>query len=185
MKEKWDVRAYLQKFTHIFVKYQYVILAAAVGLCLLAWPSDRKKSEEPTSETLPAAELPDTAEMESRLTVLLSRVDGVGRVEVMLSLAGDVEYIYAEEYTHAEEETDEENGASSASVQESTKYTTVRLGTGDETPVLLTRRYPAYQGAAVVCDGADQAGVRLKIINAVSALTGLGSDSITVMKMKG
>ena len=44
---------------------------------------------------------------------------------------------------------------------------------------------PALErGAVVVCDGADSATVRLRIMQAVSALTGLGSDKISVIKMK-
>lgn len=39
------------------------------------------------------------------------------------------------------------------------------------------------QGAAVVCDGADDARVRLAIVEAVSAYTGLGSDRIKVLEM--
>lgn len=39
-------------------------------------------------------------------------------------------------------------------------------------------------GAVVVCDGAQLATVRLDVTNAVIAYTGLGSDKISVMKMK-
>ena len=39
-------------------------------------------------------------------------------------------------------------------------------------------------GAVVVCSGADDARVRLTVTNAVAGYTGLGSDKITVMKMK-
>lgn len=48
-----------------------------------------------------------------------------------------------------------------------------------EVRVLLSR-----EGAVIVCTGADDAGVQLKVTNAVSAYTGLGSDKIRVMKMK-
>ncbi len=51
-------------------------------------------------------------------------------------------------------------------------------GVGDAA-VLLSER-----GAVVVCAGAENAQVRLAVTNAVSAYTGLGSDKITVMKMK-
>ena len=44
--------------------------------------------------------------------------------------------------------------------------------------------YPVYQGAVVVCEGAERAAVRLAIVEAVSSLTGLGSDKISVIKMK-
>lgn len=39
-------------------------------------------------------------------------------------------------------------------------------------------------GAVVVCDGAELAEVRLDVTNAVISYTGLGSDKISVMKMK-
>ena len=40
------------------------------------------------------------------------------------------------------------------------------------------------QGAAVVCAGADDAGVRLEICQALHCYTGLGSDRIQVFKLK-
>ena len=51
-------------------------------------------------------------------------------------------------------------------------------------PVVTKTKSAPYLGAVVVCDGADSATVRLRIMQAVSALTGLGSDKISVIKMK-
>jgi len=48
-----------------------------------------------------------------------------------------------------------------------------------ETEVLLSAA-----GAVVVCEGAQDPAVRLNVTNAVAAYTGLGSDKISVMKMK-
>ena len=48
-----------------------------------------------------------------------------------------------------------------------------------EAEVLLSR-----EGAVVVCAGGDDAKVRLAVTRAVSAYTGLGSDRITVLKMR-
>ena len=42
----------------------------------------------------------------------------------------------------------------------------------------------SQSGAVVVCDGADAAAVRLYVTNAVMSYTGLGSDRISVIKMK-
>ena len=58
-------------------------------------------------------------------------------------------------------------------------------GNGKEVPVTVKTIYPTYQGALILCQGADSAAVRLNIVNAVSNLTGLGSDKISVIKMKG
>lgn len=38
-------------------------------------------------------------------------------------------------------------------------------------------------GVVIVCQGADNAGVRLDIIRAVSSYTGFASDKITILKM--
>ena len=47
----------------------------------------------------------------------------------------------------------------------------------------MTRQvYPTYRGALVVCQGGDRADVKLAVTEAVSALTGLSSDRVTVAK---
>ena len=56
---------------------------------------------------------------------------------------------------------------------------------GDDVPIVVKTKYPTYKGAVVVCEGADHPSVKLNIVQAVSSLTGLGSDKITVVKMKG
>ena len=40
------------------------------------------------------------------------------------------------------------------------------------------------KGAVVVCDGAEKAGVRLEILHAIRSYTGIGADTVTVLKMK-
>ena len=55
---------------------------------------------------------------------------------------------------------------------------------GDQVPIVIKVDQPIYKGALIVCEGADRAAVKLDIIRAVSGLTGLGSDKISVIKMK-
>ena len=74
--------------------------------------------------------------------------------------------------------------ASGSTTQETQTVFRQTSGSGKE-PVVQTTLAPQYQGALVVCDGADSASVRLAIIQAVSSLTGLGSNKIAVVKMKG
>ena len=44
---------------------------------------------------------------------------------------------------------------------------------------------PQFRGALVVCPGGGDAQIRLKLIEAVSALTGLGADRISVCQGGG
>ena len=48
--------------------------------------------------------------------------------------------------------------------------------------VVTQEMYPQYRGALVVCEGGGNDAVRLQVISAVSALTGLGSDRIAVVR---
>ena len=175
-------RAYLRTLTNILLKYRYVLLVAGVGLLLLLWPSGRQESQPAPQES--REETADVGEMEARLTAILARAAGVGRVEVMLSLESDMEYLYLDETSRSYEERAAGEGGTLTSGEERVEYMTVRGQDGGETPVLRKRLYPAYQGAVVICDGAEDAGTRLKIIRAVGALTGLSSERISVLKMK-
>ncbi len=79
---------------------------------------------------------------------------------------------------------------------EKTTYQTDTAATGAESTVILSgsdkSEYglvqqvegPEYLGAIILCQGADDASVRLAIRQAVSRLLGLGMDKISVVKMK-
>ena len=63
---------------------------------------------------------------------------------------------------------------------------TVLVNGADRSETGLVRQVnpPTYQGAIVLCQGADSAQVKLSIVEAVMSVTGLRSDCITVLKMK-
>ena len=54
----------------------------------------------------------------------------------------------------------------------------------EETGLIRQITPPVYRGALVLCQGADNATVRLALVEAVMSITGLTSDCITVLKMK-
>lgn len=59
--------------------FKYVLLVAAVGLALLLWPSGQSAA----SDSAEASE-------EARIAALLTRIEGVGEVEILLSDSGAV-----------------------------------------------------------------------------------------------
>ncbi|MFR4414339.1 MAG: hypothetical protein ACLT4C_03190 [Butyricicoccus sp.] len=48
----------------------------------------------------------------------------------------------------------------------------------------VKRVLPVFRGAVVLCDGADDASVRLSVTQAVSTVCGIGADKVTVLKMQ-
>lgn len=74
------------------------------------------------------------------------------------------------------------SGSASAPEDFSRSWEAVMAQDGGQTPVVTTTRYPTYRGALVVCQGGDQASVRLAVTEAVTALTGLPADRVSVAK---
>ena len=140
-------------------KTPLLILCVGLLLLLLTGRNDGRAAEEPSAA--PAAE-ETAAEAEKRLSSLLEVIDGVGKNRVLLSLSvsSETEYI-----------TDEGETVILSS------------GGGKQTALPRRTRYPQYQGAVVVCQGGDDAGVRLLVTEAVAQFTGLRSDRITVLKL--
>ena len=154
-------------------KYKFVILVALIGAALLLWPS----GEETADPGGTGMKGDGTAELQEELEEILSRIQGVGQVEVLLTaetdgtrqLAQNVEISYS---------------GSSAAPEDYSRQSELVLadsGGGDETVVIQTC-FPTYRGALVVCEGGDQAEVKLTVTEAVAALTGLTADRITVAK---
>ena len=170
---KWPDTAKLKGFLS---RYKYVFLVAAAGALLLLWPSGRERSERTeTPETGTAAGQVefDLEALEEKLSAVLSQVEGAGEVTVALTLKSGMERVLASD----RETTADQGGRSSWTTE-----TVILDGADGEETVLVAQNYPTFQGAVVVCQGGDDPQVRLLLTQAVSALTGLGSDRITVCR---
>lgn len=119
----------------------------------------------PSETSAPSAEAYRT-ELETRVKALCSRVAGVGEAEVMITLAGGFEYVYA---------TDTRTAAGGVT----TSYVTVGSGSG-ESLVFVTEKPPAIVGVGVVCAGGNDPAVRQEITSLLSAALGIGSNKIYV-----
>ena len=148
----------MERLKSILGKYRYVLLVALAGLALMLIPAGSEAAEP---APVPAAE----ETLESRLEAILSRIDGAGEVKVLLTEAQGVEVFYQTEGEG------EKTGLISGSDR-------------TESGLIRTPEAPSSRGAVVVCRGADSAAVRLAVVEAVANATGLGTDRITVLKMK-
>ncbi|MDR1736488.1 MAG: hypothetical protein LBR85_06440 [Oscillospiraceae bacterium] len=156
-------------------KYKYLLLIAAAGLLLVFWPSGSKQSVPEESY----APYP-LREAEREMAAALGEIAGAGSVKVVLTLQTDMTLIYQED-----EKTKSENRQEGQIIQAERETETVFSGTSSSSrPLMIKRVYPEFRGALVVCQGAGDVYVRLAVTEAVAALTGLGSDRITVTTMR-
>ncbi|MGM9521651.1 MAG: stage III sporulation protein AG [Oscillospiraceae bacterium] len=180
---KIDMKHAAQKLLEWLGKNKYVLAVLLFGVFLLMLPhGEEKKAEEKSTETSEETEF-SQAELESRLGDILSKIDGAGEVDVMLTFKSGAERVVASDTQTSETESGGE-GNSEKSREESVTTVIVSTGSGVDEAVTLKYIYPEYQGALIVAQGAGSASVRLDIIEAVAAVTGLPTDSIKVVKMK-
>lgn len=166
-----DWLALRSRLAQIVKKYQYVFLVLLLGMVLMFLPQKNTATEESAPASTDAAE----QGIGSQLETILSKIDGVGAVEVLLTESRGTQTYY---------QTDEDRTSSSDTG--SVRIQTVIITGSNREEYGLIQRIdpPTYLGAVIVCQGGDQASVRLAVMEAVSNVTGIGTDRISVLKMK-
>lgn len=161
-------------------KYKYAALVFVLGIAILLLPIG-KSSDSAKAAPVSTERTDDeyVRELEERLAALLSQVSGAGSVQVMLTLQTGSRTEYQTD-THV---TSDQNDAESRGSEER-KTVILSEGSAYDKAAVSAVRYPQFQGALIVSEGADRSAVRLDLIRAVAALTGLNSSQITVVKLK-
>lgn len=166
MKRTWNLTGLAVKAWGLIQKYKFILLVIFAGVVLLLLPTggEREADQRASDST---AENFSVENMERRLEKALSQVKNAGDVTVVLTVRSGTRQILAQD-------------TKTSSQENSADTVIVSKGSGTEDPVVLQQVYPQYQGALVVCPGAGEPAVRLKLVEAVSALTGLGANKISV-----
>lgn len=146
-----------------------LVCAGLAGLLLLAFsewlPQDAAAKTEPAS-TDAATQQSYAQDLEEKLQAVLAKTEGVGNVEVVVTLEQQEETVYV---------TDRQTGSDGSAVVSHV----LPGGSG----LVQTVRMPQVLGVAVVCTGGDDAAVQNRVITLIQALTGIGANHITVAKM--
>lgn len=152
-------------------RYRLVWLVILAGLILLMLPLGGGEEEAPAES--PVQSDFDLAETEARLAEALSKIKGAGEVTVVLTVANGPRQVLAQDVEEKGEEGEERR-----------ETVVLSKGSGGQETVTVQEVYPRYQGALLVCPGGDDPTVRLQLTEAMSALTGLGADKISISKGK-
>lgn len=174
MKEKDAVWAQGKKMLGKLGRYKYMLLVILAGILLLLLPTTGNENTEPESDTAVEEDFSVEA-LEQKLADTLSEIDGAGHVRVLLTVETGMKRVFAQDGSL------EQNGSA---VQRETQTVVIASGSGTQETVLVQQVYPTFQGALVVATGGGDPAVRLKLTEAVAALTGLGADKISICKGK-
>ena len=149
---------------YVWDKYRYAALIAVIGTALMLWPVGKTARQETTDQT---------RDIQAEMEEILGHMSGVGQVRVLLTPETDGERTLARDVDFSFQ------GGEAFSRRAETVL--VDGENGDEAVVVRTAS-PTYRGALVVCQGGDSPSVKLAVTRAVSALTGLPADRVSVEK---
>ncbi|MEG2420274.1 MAG: stage III sporulation protein AG [Oscillospiraceae bacterium] len=153
-------------------EYRFVLLILLAGVLLLLLPNPTKKEEKIQG----GAETEfSVAALEKKLAQSISKMEGAGETTVVLTVQGG---------TRRELARDGSTSTGDGQQEQQSSTVVVSTGSGTQDAVLVQRLYPRFQGALVLCPGGGTAAVRLKVTEALSALTGLGADKIVICKSR-
>ncbi len=124
--------------------------------------------------------------LEKRTEETLRHVEGVGEVEVMITLRSTGQKIVEKDQqssSQSTEETDSTGGTRSTEESSSDKTSVYEQGTdGSQIPYVTKEISPEVEGVVVIADGGDNAVVVRNITEAVQALFGVEAHKIKIMK---
>jgi len=188
-------------------KDQWLILfLAGVLLLVVAMPTGRSSSKTAKGQNA-QTEIAQTngtgsgesdyeKTLETRLAQILEGMDGVGKVQVMITFQDQGESVVEKDVTMRQDTgagssgqdsaggTTGTAGVGSSGSRESSESTVFSQSDGNEIPFVNKEILPKIDGVLIVAEGGADAGVRKNISEAVEALFGLDAHKIKIVKMK-
>ena len=172
-----------------------IVTIIAINFILNDGKSEKTESNDPnkrlatTQETNTSNDVSETNEKDElvkNLENILSKINGVGRVEVMITYSETSKTIpvYNEESTQEDtEETDSNGGTRKITQTDTRKEVIYEEVDGNKTLITQSVISPTIEGAIITAEGASNATVKANIVQAVEAVTGIATHKIQVFEM--
>lgn len=173
-----------------------LLVLAGVLLLVLSLPSGEGALKEEDAELEEGDGADDMAflamekyarRQEKATAEILSKVEGIGEVEVMLTLASSEEKITLQDNSVTEDSSTQgelEGGSRKNTGYQSKEESVLVKKNGEESPYVVQIQSPVIEGVVVVAQGVDSSRKEAEIIEAIQALFPIEPHKIKVMKME-
>lgn len=125
--------------------------------------------------------------LEKKLESVLGKVDGIGSVEVMITLKGSKELVTLKDSPYTQESVNENDGEGgsrlSSNIDQEESTVIVNSGNGESMPYVIKEIEPEVAGVVVIAQGGDNGIIKTEISEAVQVLFNIPVHKIKVMKM--
>lgn len=166
-----------------------ILILLITVIAINAILSEDKEEEETVVNTIENNNVKLEAsneDLETRLEDILSKINGVGKVEVLINYSETEQVVamYNENKKEtATEEQDESGGTRVIKENDVQKDVIYQEKDGEKIPITQKTIMPKIEGTIITAEGAGSTEIQEKIINAVEAATGLASHKIQVFEM--
>lgn len=166
-----DIWQKVKNIKHIQIYVAVVIGLLVCAICFAGTNLNKNdKSSDISTETSTTAQ-EYVQDLENRLCNVLSKISGVGKVNVVITLQSGFTYEYA---TDTETKTMVSDG-----VQTTTTTENIILVSGQ--PVVVKENYPTVKGVVVVAEGAEDVKVKMAILSAIETVLEVQQSEITIL----
>lgn len=147
------------------------------------------KLDEKTEEVSVIGVNDEKTDLEKDIENILSKINGAGKVEVMVTYLSGREIVPYSDVKKSDEMTDEKDSAGGTrKINQSSYESQIAYedsGSGVKKPIILKELLPQVKGVVVVADGAGDPVVKECLINAVRVLLDVPVHKIQVFERKG
>lgn len=174
-----------------------IILVVTIVAINMIWKEDKQNpSEQDDTKVLAQknqtiqekeSQVVEQNELEQKLETILSKIEGAGNVEVLITYSQSSELVpvYNESSTvSTTEESDQQGGT--RKIEENTTQKEVIYEENSGQKELVTQKVinPRVEGAIILAEGAEDSTVKTNIVQAVEAVTGIATHKIQVFTSK-
>ena len=128
------------------------------------------------------------AKLENKLKKLLEQMEGVGKVDVMITLKNSKEQVVLKDIPYTQEslnETDKEGGSRISSNTQNEEETVMITNQAGETVPYVTKEIEAsVEGVVVLAQGGGDGRIATIIVNAVEVLFDVPAHKVQVLQMR-
>lgn len=187
----------IQKIKNMKKDQWLIVILAGILLFIIVLPTNdtKKNKDREETQTGTKATTKETTEaeadqyetyLEKRLQEILGKMEGVGKIQVMVTLEDNGEQILEKDEKESRTETGEGSGENARTATEVVlEYATIFVEEdGNKTPYIVQVKNPKVKGVVVVCEGGGNSQVAQNISKAIGALFSIETHKIMVMKME-
>ncbi len=177
--------------------FSNLLFILGIGVILLIFGNSLFENFAGTKKSpmthIPSVESPKPMEsyeslMEKRLEEILSRIEGVGKINVMVTLSYGKEIVIAEDLSSTQsltKENDAQGGTreiDNKNSEEKTVMYTTQQGTTE--PVILKEKQPIIEGIIIIAEGGNQPIIQNHLSRAAQTLLSIPAHKVQVFQMQ-